>query len=53
LDTAKLNGINPQTYITHVPTVIADHIVNKISELLPWYVKLEKYAQVETETRYG
>jgi len=24
--------------------------VNQISELLPWNVKLEKYAQVESET---
>jgi hypothetical protein len=50
LGTAKLNGINPQTYLTHVLTVIADHKVNKISELLPWNVKLEKHAQVESES---
>jgi hypothetical protein len=50
LGTAKLNGINPQTYLTHVLTVIADHKVNQISELLPWNVKLEKHAQVESET---
>jgi len=50
LGTAKLNGINPQTYLTHVLTVIADHKVNQISELLPWYVKLEKVTQVESET---
>jgi len=49
LGTAKLNGINPQTYLTHVLTVIADHKVNKISELLPWNVKLEKHAQLESE----
>jgi hypothetical protein len=49
LGTAKLNGINPQTYLTHVLTVIADHKVNQISELLPWNVKLEKHAQVESE----
>jgi len=50
LGTAKLNGINPQTYLTHVLTVIADHKVNQISELLPWNVKLEKHAQVESVT---
>jgi hypothetical protein len=50
LGTAKLNGINPQTYLTHVLTVIADHKINQISELLPWNVKLEKHAQVESES---
>jgi hypothetical protein len=49
LGTAKLNGINPQTYLTHVLNVIPDHKVNKISELLPWNVKLEKLTQVESE----
>jgi transposase len=38
LGTAKLNGINPQAYLTHVLTHIADHPVNRIDELLPWNV---------------
>jgi hypothetical protein len=50
LGTAKLSGINPQTYLTHVLTGIAEHKVNQISELQPWNVKLEKHAQVESET---
>ena len=40
LGTAKLNGVNPEKYLTHVLSVIADHKVNKVDELLPWNVKL-------------
>jgi hypothetical protein len=40
LGTAKLNGINPEAYLTRVLTVMADHKVNKVAELLPWNVKL-------------
>ena len=40
LGTAKLNDINPEKYLTHVLSVIADHKVNKVDELLPWNVNL-------------
>jgi hypothetical protein len=40
LGTVKLNGINPETYLRYVLSVIADHPVNRIDELLPWNVKL-------------
>jgi hypothetical protein len=40
LGTAKLNGVNTEKYLTHVLSVIADHSVNKVAELLPWNVKL-------------
>jgi transposase len=38
LGTAKLNGINPERYLRHVMTHIADHPINHIADLLPWNV---------------
>ena len=36
LETAKLNGVDPQAWLSHVLTVIADHPINRVDELLPW-----------------
>jgi hypothetical protein len=36
IESAKLNGINPQHYLADVLTRIADHPARRISELLPW-----------------
>ena len=36
IETAKLNGINPQHYLADVLTRIADHPARHIAELLPW-----------------
>jgi transposase len=37
MQTAKLNGLNPQAYLTDTLTRIADgHPINRISELMPW-----------------
>ncbi|RED43065.1 IS66 family transposase, partial [Aestuariispira insulae] len=41
IETAKLNGIDPQAWLTHVLTIIADHPINRIEELLPWNVKAD------------
>lgn len=35
-ETAKLNGLNPQAYLTDILGRIADHPINKIDTLLPW-----------------
>lgn len=36
IETAKLNGIDPELYLRSVLTRIADHPINRIAELLPW-----------------
>ena len=36
IETAKLNGVDPQAWLTDVLGRIADHKINRIDELLPW-----------------
>lgn len=36
IETAKLNGIDPQAWLTWVLAQIADHKINRINELMPW-----------------
>ena len=36
VETAKLNDVDPQAWLTDVLGRIADHKINRIDELLPW-----------------
>ncbi len=38
VETAKLNGLDPQAYLRDVLRRIADHPINRIDELLPWNI---------------
>ncbi len=40
IETAKLNGVDPQAWLTDVLARIADHKITRLDELMPW-----RYAQ--------
>jgi transposase len=41
VETAMLNGVDPQAWLTDVLDRIADHKITRLNELMPWH-----YAQV-------
>ena len=41
LGSAKLNGHDPELYLHHVLTRIANHPVSRLNELLPWNVSID------------
>ncbi|HQC98744.1 MAG TPA: transposase domain-containing protein, partial [Aquabacterium sp.] len=45
VETAKLNGLDPEAYLREVFTRIADHPINRIDELLPWNIGLAPVAR--------
>lgn len=40
IETAKLNGFDPEAYLRDILTRIADHPINRIDELLPWNLQI-------------
>jgi hypothetical protein len=53
IETAKLNGINPQAWLTEVLGRIADHKITRIDELLPWNWAKNTIDQVNSKGSVG
>jgi hypothetical protein len=41
VESAKLNGLDPEAYLCHIFERIATHPKDRIEELLPWHVAAE------------
>lgn len=40
IETAKLNGMDPEAYLRTVLAMIADHLISRIDEPLPWNIEI-------------
>jgi hypothetical protein len=47
VETAKLNGLDPERYLREVFERIAEHPINRIEDLLPWNIGRHLEAQRE------
>ena len=41
IGTAKFHGVDPEAWLRHVLTHIADHPVNRVDDFLPWNCDLQ------------
>lgn len=42
IETAKLNSVDPQAWLSVVLSRVADHKINQINELLPWNYRADE-----------
>jgi transposase len=47
IGTAKLNGVDPEAYLTYVLARIADHPMQQIEQLLPWNTPVRRTTPIE------